>query len=71
MTSHTFHAISSHIRALNPLGFRNTTQSDWFDSLVQQQTFQAFTSPFRASNPLKFPNGKRSDRLDSPEQRYI
>ncbi|KAF7808166.1 uncharacterized protein G2W53_040327 [Senna tora] len=28
MTWHTFHAITSPIRALNPLGFLNTTRSD-------------------------------------------
>ncbi|KAF7839150.1 uncharacterized protein G2W53_007632 [Senna tora] len=36
MASHTFDAIKSPIRALNPLGFTNTTRSDWFDSHVQQ-----------------------------------
>ncbi|KAF7812439.1 uncharacterized protein G2W53_033415 [Senna tora] len=35
MTSCTSHAIKSPIRALNPLGFPNTTRSDRFDSLVQ------------------------------------
>ncbi|KAF7812418.1 uncharacterized protein G2W53_033394 [Senna tora] len=28
MTSHTFHAIKSLIRDLNPLGFPSTTRSD-------------------------------------------
>ncbi|KAF7841511.1 uncharacterized protein G2W53_003809 [Senna tora] len=32
----TLDAIKSPIRALNPLGFANTTQSDQFDSLVHQ-----------------------------------
>ncbi|KAF7832040.1 uncharacterized protein G2W53_014373 [Senna tora] len=36
MTPHTFHAIKTPIQALNPLGFPNTTQSDRYDSLVQQ-----------------------------------
>ncbi|KAF7839151.1 uncharacterized protein G2W53_007633 [Senna tora] len=36
MTSHSFHAITLPIRALNPLGFPNTTGSDRFYSLVQQ-----------------------------------
>ncbi|KAF7832162.1 uncharacterized protein G2W53_014495 [Senna tora] len=36
MTSPTFHAITSPIRASNPLGIPNTTQSDRFGSLLQQ-----------------------------------
>ncbi|KAF7841523.1 uncharacterized protein G2W53_003821 [Senna tora] len=34
MTSHSFHAITTPIRALNPLGFANTTRSDRFDALL-------------------------------------
>ncbi|KAF7808122.1 uncharacterized protein G2W53_040283 [Senna tora] len=37
MTWQTFHAITSLIRALKPLGFPNTTRSDRFDSLVEQR----------------------------------
>ncbi|KAF7808173.1 uncharacterized protein G2W53_040334 [Senna tora] len=33
----TFHAITSPIRAINPLGFPNATRSDLLDSFVQQQ----------------------------------
>ncbi|KAF7808120.1 uncharacterized protein G2W53_040281 [Senna tora] len=36
MSGHTFHEITRPTRALNPLGLPNTTQSDRFDSLVQQ-----------------------------------
>ncbi|KAF7842016.1 uncharacterized protein G2W53_004314 [Senna tora] len=36
MTSHMFHAITSPIRALNPLGFPNTMRSARFDSFGQQ-----------------------------------
>ncbi|KAF7832169.1 uncharacterized protein G2W53_014502 [Senna tora] len=36
MTSNTIHAIGSPLRALNPLGFPNTTPTDLFDSLVQR-----------------------------------
>ncbi|KAF7832926.1 uncharacterized protein G2W53_015259 [Senna tora] len=36
MTGHTFHAIASPVLPINPLGFPNTTRSDRFDSLVQQ-----------------------------------
>ncbi|KAF7812427.1 uncharacterized protein G2W53_033403 [Senna tora] len=36
MASHSTHVIMSPIRALNQLGFPNTTRSDRFDSLVQQ-----------------------------------
>ncbi|KAF7842031.1 uncharacterized protein G2W53_004329 [Senna tora] len=35
-TRNTFHAITSPIQALNPLGFPNPTRSDQFDSLVQE-----------------------------------
>ncbi|KAF7841517.1 uncharacterized protein G2W53_003815 [Senna tora] len=31
MTAHTFYAVTSPIRALNALGFQNTTRSDRFD----------------------------------------
>ncbi|KAF7812410.1 uncharacterized protein G2W53_033386 [Senna tora] len=34
MTSDTFQAMLSPIRALSPLGFPNTARSDQFDSLV-------------------------------------
>ncbi|KAF7824001.1 uncharacterized protein G2W53_022145 [Senna tora] len=37
MTSHSFDAIMSPIRPINPLGFLNKTGSDRFDSPVQQQ----------------------------------
>ncbi|KAF7839163.1 uncharacterized protein G2W53_007645 [Senna tora] len=36
MTYHAIHAITSAIRALNPLGFPNKMRSDRFDSLGQQ-----------------------------------
>ncbi|KAF7802309.1 uncharacterized protein G2W53_041420 [Senna tora] len=36
MTSHSFHAITSPIRALNALGFPNTMRSDRFSSLLEQ-----------------------------------
>ncbi|KAF7839114.1 ribonuclease H [Senna tora] len=49
MNSHTFHGITSPIRALNPLEFPNTKRSD--------------RSPIRALSPLGFRNTARSDRI--------
>ncbi|KAF7808080.1 uncharacterized protein G2W53_040241 [Senna tora] len=36
MTGHTFHAFTSPIRALNPIGFSNTRRSNLFDSVEPQ-----------------------------------
>ncbi|KAF7835412.1 uncharacterized protein G2W53_010271 [Senna tora] len=67
MTSHSFHAITSSIRALNPLGFTNTTQSEGMTA----HSLHAITSPIRALSPLRFRTTNRSDRLDSLVQRHV
>ncbi|KAF7832232.1 uncharacterized protein G2W53_014565 [Senna tora] len=60
MTSHTFHAIRSPNRALNPIGFQNTTRSEWLD--ITSHAFHAITSPIPALNPLGFQKRTRSER---------
>ncbi|KAF7842129.1 uncharacterized protein G2W53_004427 [Senna tora] len=55
-------AILTHIRALNPFGFPNTTRSDRFNRNFQFKmclettlhTFEAIMSPIRALNPPEF-----------------
>ncbi|KAF7812576.1 uncharacterized protein G2W53_033552 [Senna tora] len=79
MTSHTFHAIMSPIRASQPLGFPNTTLSDRFNRKFRfkmclhktSNIFHVMTSPIRALKPLGFPNTTLTNRFDSLVQQDI
>ncbi|KAF7839170.1 uncharacterized protein G2W53_007652 [Senna tora] len=61
MTSKSFHVIMNPIRALKPLGFTNTTQSDRFDSVVQQHVDFYFLKPLEIQSRFLVQNMLRLD----------
>ncbi|KAF7832160.1 uncharacterized protein G2W53_014493 [Senna tora] len=66
MTLHTFHEIMCPIRALNPIGFQNTTRSVGLTHLCNNTFVLYFLKSFEIQSRFSIQNVFRQDFTDLP-----